>query len=202
MTRAAIAAALIAAACGGKKDADPAPAAASAAPPLPAKDLPDAAIIRAKIDHTEVVHLDPTPEMQQAADDYAKAKAERDAIEQRLPPSPTGTLDERCAKAKHDVHLEAGMPPKAPKDFPPVPEHVLLCGWKQGDKPGERELWLEYDADTQQVLRYYTDAMLQRGHTVEPWDPDASPTAFDFGNGQWGGSVDVERGSVMITLDP
>jgi hypothetical protein len=201
MRRALAIAALLAAAC-GKKDPPPRAQPEASAPPLPAKDLPDAAIIRAKEGKTEVVHLDPTPEMQQAADDYAKAKAKLGELEAHPPPPPTGTLDERCAKARRELHLTAGMPPKAPKDFPPVPQQVALCGWKQGDKPGERELWLEYAADTQQVLRYYTDAMLARGHTVEPWDPEASPTAFDFGNNDYSGSVDVERNSISITLNP
>ncbi len=83
---------------------------------------------------------------------------------------------------------DAALPPRGPA----APSGARLCGGYDAD--GARQLVFVSAGTREETYAAWERAMLERGMTLEPWDPEAADLAFDFGDETVQGylSVDAE----------
>ena len=162
--------------------------------------------VKAEITETTTVTIENTPELQAAVDDLNQAVAERDALAAKERTRKTvadkiadhGSLQGVCAAYVPEggwLERTTTRPACVPL---PKGAHVYCGGTMDGD-----ELWLVFlTTDTPEAAgRAWADALLDGGHTVEPWVEEGQPPMMEFGDAACSGTLITSRtGFVSVSL--
>ncbi|HEY3352627.1 MAG TPA: hypothetical protein VGQ83_05230, partial [Polyangia bacterium] len=205
--RALLLVALLLAACQPSREA-PDPGAAAVAPPVapaPRAEVPDdAGVIRARIKSTEVVTIDPTPEVREAMKKLDAARAARDRLEAKAPAPNEAAFAAKVAACRTALPTGRVAALPLPRSLPEPPPAAALC---QARRYGTKApvVWYEYatTASVGETIAVYEAALLKRSHTVTRIGRDEGGPGLQFGdivNG--GGLLFASPGSYSIRWEP